>query len=233
KCQAADTGCTICKPLQSNPDTFSKLQPFPDPISKTNKDRYMSFNKIYGKDTSEKYWPSTIQKVNTSTISSTANDLVRYVECNWPRVLYSQYRLNPEEENLLKNFIETIDYTCGTTFYGISDLSEPSSAPFLNDNNCGISDLSEPRSAPFLNDNNCNVTKNGKESPKEQNTNSGASLKLLFRRVFVNAKLTCSTPMKVPYFSSHLYPDICFQCGDAEILSPTPAGEQQYCSEYH
>ncbi|CAG8695102.1 17747_t:CDS:2, partial [Gigaspora rosea] len=45
--------------------------------------------------------------------------------------------------------------------------------------------------------------------------------------------LTCLTPIEVPYFSSHLYPDVCFQYGNAEILSPTPAGQQPYCSECH
>ncbi|CAG8816746.1 92_t:CDS:1, partial [Gigaspora rosea] len=163
--------------------------------------------------------------------------LVRCVECNRPRVLYSQYRLNPEEENLLKNFIKTIDYTCGTTFYGISDLSEPSSPTFLNNNNCNITksgkDLQNIENG--INDDDdsdINGTENyNDKSLTEQNVNSGPSIKALFGRVFVNAKLTCSTPMKVPYFSSRLYPDICFQCGDAEILSPTPAGEQPYCSK--
>ncbi|CAG8649039.1 23262_t:CDS:2, partial [Gigaspora rosea] len=104
------------------------------------------------------------------------------------------------KKNLLKNFIETINYTCDTTFYGISDLLEPSSQTFLSNNNCNVTE--------------------------KQNVDSGPSIKALFSHVFVNTKLTCSTPMEVPYFSSRLYPDVCFQCGDAEILSPTPAGEQ-------
>ncbi|CAG8713119.1 16367_t:CDS:2, partial [Gigaspora rosea] len=150
------------------------LQPFPNLIPKTNKDHYISFNEIYGKDTSETYQPSTIQKVDTSTISSTANDL-------------SINSMGFKKKNLLKNFIETIDYTCSTTFYGISDFSEPSPAPFLNDNNCNVTKNSE-----VLQD----------ESPKKQNINSNASLKLLFRH-----------------------------CSNAEILSSTPASKQLYCSE--
>ncbi|CAG8824922.1 8569_t:CDS:1, partial [Gigaspora rosea] len=64
KCQEAGTGCTICRLLRSRPEIFSKLQPFPDPISKANKDHYMLFCEIYGKDTCEKYRPSLLQKVN-------------------------------------------------------------------------------------------------------------------------------------------------------------------------
>ncbi|CAG8767772.1 14884_t:CDS:2, partial [Racocetra persica] len=207
KCQEARTGCTICKPPWSRPDVFSKLQPFPDSIPKANEDHYMPFCEIYSKDTSKKYRPSLLQKANvpTSTITTTIDSLgvngmgfspraqyatnvrilVKCIECNRPRVLYSQYRLNPEEENLLKNFLETIDYTCGTTFYGISDLTKASPPLFRNDNNCSIN----------------------------------------------NDELTCAISIEVPYFSSHLYPDVCFQCGDTEIFSPTPASEQPYCSE--
>ena len=68
KCQAAETGCMICKPPRSKPDVFVRLQPFPDPIPKANEDHYMSFCELYGKDTSEKYRPSSLQKVNSAHI---------------------------------------------------------------------------------------------------------------------------------------------------------------------
>ncbi|CAG8576325.1 16544_t:CDS:2, partial [Racocetra fulgida] len=171
---------TNLEPPRSNPNIFSKLQPFPDPISKTNEDCYISFNEIYGKETSKKYRPSSFQKVNTSTSSAT---------------------------------------------------------PFLNDNNCNITKSGEAfqdveNSMNDDDDSDINDTEDyDDKSLTEQNVNSGLSLKALFSRVFVNAKLTCSTPIEVLYFSSRLYPDVCFQCGDAEILSPTPAGEQPYCSE--
>ncbi|CAG8791760.1 14276_t:CDS:1, partial [Gigaspora rosea] len=66
------------------------------------------------------------------------------------------------------------------------------------------------------------------ESPVEQDK---VSLEILLKHIFVNAKLTCSTPIEVPYFSSYIYPDVCFQCSNTEILSPTPTGQQPYCSE--
>ncbi|CAG8798651.1 7095_t:CDS:2, partial [Cetraspora pellucida] len=112
KCQAAETGCVI-----------------------SNENHYMPFYEIYGKDITEKYRPSSLQKANASKLSSTSmtinslsinsmgfspcaqyaanvHVLVKCIECNRPWVLYSQYRLNPDEEIFLKNFIETIDYTC-------------------------------------------------------------------------------------------------------------------------
>ncbi|CAG8798294.1 21582_t:CDS:2, partial [Cetraspora pellucida] len=174
KCQVAETGCVICKLPWSKPDAFSKLRPFSDSISKANEDYYMPFYEIYGKDTTEKYRPSSLQKANASKLSSTfitinslgingmgfspqaqyaANMciLVKCIECNRPQVLYSQYHLNPDEEIFLKNFIETIDYTCGTTFYGISDLAKVNSSSFLNDDNCNtendlieLQDCSDP-----------------------------------------------------------------------------------------
>ncbi|CAG8800647.1 20291_t:CDS:1, partial [Gigaspora rosea] len=200
------------------------------------------------KDTSEKYHPSSLQKTNASTILSTATTtsnfginsmgfnsraqfavnmcvLVKCIECNWSQVLYSQYWLSLEEEDLLKNFIETIDYTCGTTFYGISDLS--------NKYNLDVADIQEAENGMNNDDNNINDIDDDKfidELPMEQQCVNNGSLKALFSHVFVNAKLTCLTPMEVPYFSSRLYSDICFQYG---ILSPTPAREQPYCSKYH
>ncbi|CAG8794261.1 18525_t:CDS:2, partial [Gigaspora rosea] len=157
----------------SNPSTFSKLQPFSDPIPKANEDCYMSFNEIYS---------------NTSSTSVTTN-------------------------NLGINGMETIDYTCGTTFYGILDLSEPSSPTFLSNNNCNITesakDLQDVENG-INDDDDSDINDTEDYDDKlltEQNVNSGPSIKALFSLVFVNAKLTCSTPMEVPYFSSRLYPD--------------------------
>ncbi|CAG8754689.1 19837_t:CDS:2, partial [Gigaspora rosea] len=84
----------------------------------------------------------------------------------------------------------------------------------------------------------CNSMENGERFIGEKSVNESftelqntVTLETLFKQVFVNAKLTCATPVEVPYFSSHIYPDICFQCDDTEILSPTPASKQPYCSE--
>ena len=35
----------------------------------------------------------------------------------------------------------------------------------------------------------------------------------LFEKVKVNDSLTCNSPMEIPYYSSGLFEDICFQCG--------------------
>ncbi|RIB15992.1 hypothetical protein C2G38_2191153 [Gigaspora rosea] len=121
----------------------------------------MSFNEIYSKDTSEKYRPSSLQKTNTSTTLSTATTT-------------SNLGIN-EEEDLLKNFIETIDYTCGTIFYRISDLSKPG-------NNCNIdvADLQETKNGMNDDDNNINDMDDDKfvdELPTEQQCVNNGSLK--------------------------------------------------------
>ncbi|CAG8729330.1 13846_t:CDS:2, partial [Cetraspora pellucida] len=233
KCQEAETGCTI-----------------------SNEDHYMPFCEIYDKDTSEKYHPSLLQKINVPLTLPTTT-IIDGLGTN-EMVLYSQHHLNPEEENLLKNFLETINYTCGTTFYGISDLTKTGSPPFSSDNNYSINnnvqdvdnginddgDYDDDVDNSINDDGNYyddgdysddgdyggDVMEDGKRSVDEsftklQNTKNDLSLEILFKRVFVNAKLICSTLMEVPYFSSHLYSDVCFQCGDTEIFSPTPAGE--------
>ncbi|CAG8774882.1 32171_t:CDS:1, partial [Racocetra persica] len=198
--------------------------------------------------------------------------LVKCIECNCLRVLYSQHRLNPEEKNLLKNFLETIDYTCGTTFYGISDFTKASPPSFRNNNNCSINNNEvELQDADndingdgdydgdgmkdderFTDDgdydsdgmedgerfnNDGDYDADGMEDGERfidersvdesftelQNTENSLSLEILFKQIFVNVKLTCMISMEVPYFSSRLYPDVCFQYGDTEIFSPTPA----------
>ncbi|RIB05910.1 hypothetical protein C2G38_2218383 [Gigaspora rosea] len=151
---------------------------------------------------------------------------------------------------------------CGTTFYGILDLTKSSSPPVLNDNIQAIDivtngDNDNDQTIDIVtNDDNDNdqtidivtndgsdndtdsiedndtdsVKENVDESPVEQDK---VSLETLFKQVVVNAKFTCSTPMEVPYFSSRLYPDVCFQYGNAEVLLPTPTSQQPYCSVYY
>ncbi|CAG8500601.1 525_t:CDS:2, partial [Racocetra persica] len=225
------------------------------------------------KDTSKKHIENKVINVSTSPTTITIDGLginemgfssrvqyaknicalVKYIECNHLRVLYSQYHLNPEKENFLKNFLETIDYTCGTTFYEISDLTKASLFLFRNDNNCNINN-DKVELQDVDNDINSDVNydddnmEDGEKSvdakfadessvdesfTELQNTKNGLSLETLFKRVFVNAKLTCVILMEILYFSSHLYLDVCFQYGDTEIFSPTSAGEQPYCSEYY
>ncbi|GBB94233.1 hypothetical protein RclHR1_23160002 [Rhizophagus clarus] len=35
----------------------------------------------------------------------------------------------------------------------------------------------------------------------------------IFEKVKINNSLTCNSPMEIPYYSSGLFEDICFQCG--------------------
>ncbi|CAG8844137.1 9017_t:CDS:2, partial [Racocetra persica] len=107
---------------QSRPDVFSKLQPFLDPIPKANEDYYMLFCEIYGKDTSEKYHPSLLQKANVST--STTTMTIDSLGVNGmgfsPR---AQYATNVR---ILVKYIEC------------NHLTKASPPSFRNDNNCSI-----------------------------------------------------------------------------------------------
>ncbi|CAG8608526.1 9099_t:CDS:2, partial [Racocetra fulgida] len=80
----------------------------------------------------------------------------------------SRKHIENKIKNFLKNFIETIDYTCGIMFYRISDLTKASSLLDLNDNNQAISINTNDDS-----DNNIDsMEDNTNESPVEQSDES-------------------------------------------------------------
>ncbi|GBB87281.1 hypothetical protein RclHR1_13710003 [Rhizophagus clarus] len=49
--------------------------------------------------------------------------IVKYVECNKPRVLYTHHKISEEEFCLLQSFLESIEYTCDVTFKGLFGLN--------------------------------------------------------------------------------------------------------------
>ncbi|CAI2167177.1 19849_t:CDS:2, partial [Funneliformis geosporum] len=53
------------------------------------------------------------------------------------------------------------------------------------------------------------------ETSKDDNINNYESdnVSKLFEKVKVNNSLTCDSSMEIPYYSSELFEDICFQCG--------------------
>ncbi|CAG8637927.1 5692_t:CDS:2, partial [Racocetra fulgida] len=158
----------------------NKLRPFSDPISKVNKDHYMQFCKIYGREISEKYCSSLLQKAISPSTTMTNN-----------------LGVNDNGDD----FIDVNDIDDVDNIDDVNNIDDVDDIIDMEDENKFINEL----------------------STEQQNEANDLSLEALFKRVFINAKLTCSTPMEVPYFSSRLYPDVCFHCGNIKILSPTPA----------
>ncbi|CAB5380292.1 unnamed protein product [Rhizophagus irregularis] len=180
---------------------FEKLANFPDLVP-GNKNHYMSFKEIYGKETNEKHRPSLKSKSNNNTTNS--NDLqlkptqqyvrnvgqcVLCIKCNRPRVLYSKCKVKQEMIRKLHSFLETVDYSCGTTFVDLTDLSFA-----IN-------------------------------SKARENLNTNRE------DIFVNAKLSCQQEMERTYYSTKCFMAVCFNCGIADIEIPSSNDTYPYCNE--
>ena len=57
----------------------------------------------------------------------------------------------------------------------------------------------------------------------------------LFKKVKVNNSLACNSPMEIPYYSSGLFEDICFQCRKIPENEESDNVEEKYyyCNEYY
>jgi hypothetical protein len=72
----------------------------------------------------------------------------------------------------------------------------------------------------------------------DENNDDSDNIGDLFKKVKINDSLTCNLPMEVPYYSSGLFENICFQCGnipeenDESINSVSiDDGYYYYCNE--
>ncbi|CAG8711674.1 13843_t:CDS:2 [Cetraspora pellucida] len=133
KCQAAETGCVICKLPRSKSDAFSKLWSFPDPIPKANEDHYMLFYEIYGKDTTKNTDHLCFRKPMHLNYHQPSRLSVVLVLMVW--VLVPGHNLQ-QMCTFWLNASSVIDHS--TTFYEISDLAKANLSLFLNDDNCNI-----------------------------------------------------------------------------------------------
>ena len=59
----------------------------------------------------------------TTQFGKNVRTTVKCTECNKPCVLYVRCKITEEEFYLLQTFLESIEYICGTTFKGLSELS--------------------------------------------------------------------------------------------------------------
>ncbi|RIB27039.1 hypothetical protein C2G38_2161560 [Gigaspora rosea] len=141
-------GCLICRPYRCTPEEFELLGQLPDPVPGDDL-YYKSFKELYGTSTTEQYRPSLKDfKPRMTKTGKTKNAVIKIkytmpfspsaaraknvgitvtcVECEKPRLLFSMKKLASKDWERLQRFLDTILYTCGTSFCNTCDLTKAS-----------------------------------------------------------------------------------------------------------
>jgi len=218
------------------------LHHLPDPVPGEDL-HYKSFEELYGKETTEVHRPSlknikTKTKSKTKTTTKTKHTMpfcpsaaraknvgitVTCVECEKPHLLFSLKKLSERDRSMLQGFLDTILYTCGTSFHNAYDL-EMAIPPKQPDDKADDQNMEEE-------DDDFNENENKQHEPEDSDNESGkssdntneeiddvkTSINELFSRVFVNDSWLCSSQVEKPYYSARIYPDVCIECGSLNI----------------
>src|SRR5277367_3439925 len=150
----------------------------------------------------------------TAQFEKNVRTVIKYVECNKPRVLYAHHKISEEQFCLLQSFLESIEYTCGITFKGLSELSSFKSREEIDAN---INEDEEKEN------NNENMEGTSRNDPIAE----------LFKVVQVNKKHTCDSAIEKPYFVAGIFPQICSVCGIFSEDLIQIENELPYCRECH
>ena len=115
--KCTDSSCGICQPPRLPADIFSIIHHLPDPVPEG--DKYRSFEKMYGSQTSVKHRPS-LTSAGAKTHGMPFPPSAQYArnvkvvlqcgECFKWRVLYSKHSLKKDQREELEFLIEDLDY---------------------------------------------------------------------------------------------------------------------------
>jgi len=231
------------------------LHCLPDPIPGDDL-HYKSFEELYGKQTTEDHRPSLknvktrakskikITKIKhtmpfcpTAARAKNVGITVNCVECGKPRLLFSVKKLSEKDKTILQGFLDTIFYTCGTSFHDTCDLAMaiPPKQTVIHDdteNNDGEANDQENVEEDKENEQNePDDLDNVDEDSIERNyDNMDDSIRELFLRVFVNDSWSCESQVEKPYYSAGIYPDVCIECGNSEVTR-AEKGEHPHCTD--
>ena len=112
--------CNICKPPCLPPEMFELLKYFPDPMP-GQEGHYKAFSKVFGTETTGKYLPSSVKKVQRWRMLPSASNLqhvqnvammLQCKECDFLRLLYAQRKLTCLEWKLLEQALADYSFTC-------------------------------------------------------------------------------------------------------------------------
>lgn len=124
--------CWYCFHNPSRMPADEKLYFLPDPtLPSPGSDKYLPFSDVYGKETSDSERPSSLIITDCSK-KDTANrkllcankvrDVILCVECEKPRCVYSNTKLQRAELSALKILKEKETYTCGAALFPQTEL---------------------------------------------------------------------------------------------------------------
>ena len=107
---------------------FDKIQHIPDAVP--NGERYKSFSKLYGTETTERYRPSLTTRAKLSKgmpfdrTKQTALNVGQVIQCDdcgkWC-LLRAKRKLHRNEIDMLCQNLGQISYSCGSSFQDIDD----------------------------------------------------------------------------------------------------------------
>jgi hypothetical protein len=224
---------------------------------------YKSFEELHGKQTTEEHRPSlknikTKTKGKTKTTTKTKYTMpfcpsaaraknvgitVTCVECEKPHLLFSSKKFSKRDKTMLQGFLDTILYTCGTSFHNACDLKMaiPPKQPDIHDDLDDTDDKADDQNIEKGDDSNENENEQDEpedsdnESEKSGNStneeidDAETSINKLFSRVFVNDLWSCSSQVKKPYYSARIYPDVYIECGSLDVIR-VAKDEHPHCS---
>lgn len=236
--KCGESTCTICRPLRCLPEDFEQLHHLPDPVPGDDL-HYMSFEELYGTPTIEDHRPSLKNAKTKKKDMKTAKGkhsmpfcpsavraknvgvVINCVECEKPRLLFSAKKLSKNDKERLQNFLDTIFYTCGMSFYNTCDLAIITPVPSKQQDD-EIENLDEEDDRNEIEPENLDD-----ENGEDENIDS---IHELFSRVFVNDAWSCASQVEKPYYSAGIYPDVCIECGSLDVNILTTDDKFPHCS---
>ncbi|ESO88715.1 hypothetical protein LOTGIDRAFT_165499 [Lottia gigantea] len=126
--------CHVCGAPRLPPDIFAELDHLPDPIPEPGSGSYQHFDDLYGKvETTEKFLPSakaTPEKGNKCPFNPTAQTaknvgtVIQCADCGKWRCMHSKRMLKKKDRDELGVVLDSILYSCGSSFQGMCHSDE-------------------------------------------------------------------------------------------------------------
>lgn len=119
--KCGESSCHICKPVRLPPDIFRKLSHIPHPVLGDDS-HYKSFSDVFGTTTKESCPSFDLKKKKKNSLPFTgclqhvknSGLVIQCSECEMWRLVFSKYKLKPEELREIQALLDDYVYTCGS-----------------------------------------------------------------------------------------------------------------------
>ena len=192
-----EPSCTICQPPRLPASIYERIHHLPDPIPDDSGEHYKSFEELYGMKTTERHCPSVASKATkghgmpfspTAQTATNVGETICCAECQKPRVSYSPHKIQYSRCELLKETLESVSYSCGTSLQELLLGTRP-----------------------------CDDEDSAAEANTDTQLVDQAR-QSAFPEVYVRDHLRCQDAIEIPYYSSQLFIDRCIHCASMEQL---------------